>query len=282
MKLILAIFAVALGINSSTGAFAKDVSITSLNIRFYGQKSWKNEKKHLEQRDESIREYMDRNNLYTDVIVFQEILDIDRLETEVVGEEYRCVSYNRSHRNHLHVVICHKPTVRFLISDEDDNYIIEGSDLGRYRPAVHGVVADGRGKKLFHLVGLHLKAGKDDEYKREQQVDVIADYLANETINQLPMVITGDFNTNASEADDQLEGYNAYGLDLYELDNPNRYTFRVPEIGFKFDRFFVSEQTEVTSSIQVAGPCNSRDMDQVATYNEEVSDHCAITVRLKY
>lgn len=255
------------------------ISLTTMNIRFYGLNAEEN-------RDPAINRYLDANGLRSDVMVFQEIVDVERLETKVVGLGYACTSYDNPARGHQHVVVCLKSTYRFEQAQDDDDFVLENVAMGNvmYRPAVHGVIRNVRtGKRVAHLVAVHLKAMPEDAAKRVQQFQMIHDYLAYERADSLPAILVGDTNLFDADQDAVNEVLLTDDLGLAAVSTPGRYTWRVPENGQRFDRIWIEAGLSVVGAAKVAGPCNLTGPTaeaQIRLFNQEVSDHCAVSVQL--
>src|SRR4051812_38926083 len=98
---------VLLSLLTATSLQAASLTVTTMNVEFYGLNN------DNAQRDPAINEYLDENDLRSDVMVFQEIVDVERLKEKIVGPDYTCISYESRAHGHQHVVVCHRPTVQF-------------------------------------------------------------------------------------------------------------------------------------------------------------------------
>lgn len=254
------------------------VSLTTMNIRFYGLNAEEN-------REPELIRYLDDNALWSDVMVFQEIVDVARLQEKVVGFGYTCVSYASEASGHQHVVVCHKPTLRFEKAADDDDFILENVAMGStmYRPAVHGILRTASGSRIAHLVAVHLKAMPEDGAKRIEQMHMIHDYLAFERSDSLPAILVGDTNLFDDDVDAVTEILTDDDLGLKAVATPGRYTYRVPELGQKFDRVWLGEGLSVQGAARVAGPCNlsgPAGEAKIRVFNKAVSDHCAVVLQV--
>ena len=254
------------------------VSLTTMNIRFYGLNAEEN-------REPELIRYLSDHALWSDVMVFQEIVDVLRLQSKVVGFGYACVSYASDAPGHQHVVVCHKPTLRFEKATDDDDFILENVALGNamYRPAVHGILRYASGSRIAHLVAVHLKAMPEDGAKRIEQIRMIHDYLAYGRDDALPAILIGDTNLFDDDVDAATEILTDDGLGLKAVGTPGRYTYRVPERGQKFDRIWLGDGLAVQGAARIAGPCNlagPAGEAKIRIYNKTVSDHCAVTVQV--
>lgn len=256
-----------------------DISITTFNIKYYGLNGDHDGEPGSEVRDNKIKAHLNKYELWSDVIVFQEIVDVPGLKS-LMGSDYLCRSYDNEDPRHQHVVICHKKKFAFAMAPDDDNYILDDVALGRYRPVVHGVLTY-RKIPLLHIMGVHLKAQPNRSDVRTEQTNIIAQYLANRQ-NEEPVVIIGDFNTHNDDATVMTNIYRQDDVNLVQINVPQQYTYRVPRHGAKLDRVWVSRDLRVSQKPKVAGPCNSvaTDTDPIKIYNTEVSDHCPVTLKV--
>lgn len=262
------------------------ISFTTLNIRFYGLYSEEDQRdQEGETRDATINAYLDANALRTDVMVFQEIVDVDRLKRNIVGFGYSCFTYSSRQSKHQYVVVCHKPKLRFEKAADDDDYILEDVALEKYRPAVHGILSDARtGAKIAHLVAVHLKAMPEDSAMRMEQVGLIRDYLAYEREDSLPVVLVGDSNLFPEDVPRVDELLADSTLRMTQVQTPGNYSYRVPTFGQKFDRFWITRGLTVEGTPRIVGPCNAEGPsaeNQIKAHNRDVSDHCAVTLKLR-
>ena len=258
---------------------AEDISITTFNIKFYGLNGVFGGPAGSESRDSSIKAHLNRFQLWTDVMVFQEIVNVAALKA-LVGTDYLCKTYDHSDKTHQHVVLCHKKKFSFVTASDDDNYALEGVSLDQYRPAVHGVLINKKGRRLLHIFGVHLKAQPNCSDIREQQIGVIGDYLKARTDSE-PTIILGDFNTFHSDPETFSDVFDDASIDMKQAVNSYKFTYRSGNNGSKLDRIWLSRSLQVSKPAKVAGPCNEVGSNHaVKTYNKEVSDHCPVTIKI--
>lgn len=258
-----------------------ELSITTFNIKYFGLDGDHDGEPGDDLRNNTIVAHMNKYDLWSDVNIFQEIVDIPALKA-LMGTNYLCQSYDNPDPRHQHVVICHKKKYTFLPASDDDNYTLEDVAIGRHRPAVHGILIARNGDRLMHVVGVHLKAQPDQSAIREQQTNMIADYLESRDDLE-PILIAGDFNTFDNDSTMMTDIYRRDGVDMMQVNNSNQYTFRSGSTGSKLDRFWVSKSLVVTQNPKVAGPCNSVAGNNAAIkqYNQQVSDHCPVTIKIR-
>ena len=260
---------------------AEDISITTFNIKFYGLNGVFGGPAGSETRDSKIKAHLNRHQLWTDVMVFQEIVDVDALKT-LVGTDYLCKSYEHSDKSHQHVVLCHKKKFTFVPASDDDNFALEAVSMDKYRPAVHGVLVNKKGRRLVHIFGVHLKAQPNFSDMRLQQMGVVGDYLKSRTDSE-PAIILGDFNTYHDDPEKMSEILADDGIDMKQAVNSYNFTYRSGSNGSKLDRIWHSSALQVSEPAKVAGPCNEvgGSNQAVKTYNNDVSDHCPVTIKVK-
>ena len=261
----------------SASLLAEPVSITTMNIEFYGQN------RTTDSRDASIREFFTLAGTYTDVLAFEEIVDVPGLERNLLQNRYKCHSYDHSNRGHQHVVICVRNGFTFDIANDDDNYTYEDVALSRLRPAVHGILKNSRGRELAHIVAVHLKAMPNEGATRNQQVKLLSNNLSNRG-DDLPVIFLGDMNAYDTDVENFTEIFSENNLSLAPLPMPF-YTFRTNRYQSAFDWIMVTGDVENSAPVRVSGPCNDSwssgtDFDDVAYYNQKVSDHCPVSTTL--
>ena len=266
----------------------------TFNTKWYGLGGELEGSPRDEYRDRYLRKFFQEEVPQADVYVFQEVVDVLRVNRGMIPETYSCMSYAASDEKHQHVVVCAAPHLRFVSEPNDNNDIIEevagGSE--RARPAVHVIIADESGRSLARVVGVHLKAYIDKSNVREQQAKAIAKFLRGVADPSLPTVITGDFNTYPATQTGRREGdeemisriFKSQGLGLAQVPNPSSYTFRTHQFASRFDHFWVSGAS-IETPLWVYSACNLESMvrpqyDSVESYNQHISDHCPVAVRL--
>lgn len=273
--------ALSIGLTNAARAeeFARNapLSITTFNIKYFGLNG-DPESSATESRADAIREHLSRERLFTDVMVFEEIVDVEMLKRDVVGPAYTCRSYDHPNPEHQHVVVCVRGEFVFAPATDDDNYALEDVTLGqaRYRPAVHGVVKSRRGQPLLHVFGVHLKAYPEFSNERLQQADIIADYL-NQRGDDAPVIILGDFNTYNQDVSELSERFARVDRGLTLVEVPGPYTWRSASSGHKLDHVWISSDL-TAGDARIAGPCATTHRDTIASYLRSVSDHCPVTL----
>lgn len=273
MRQVLLLSLVSLGLHSAaaTASPARTVTVTYMNVEWFGLHA-------DEARAPTVKQFFDDNRLWADVMVFEEIVNVDLLRSQVLAGNYKCQSYANSAANHQHVVVCYKNQYSLAKASDDDNYTLENVQMNTLRPAVHGILKDASGNRLLQVMGVHLKAMPDKSDVRREQVQMISDYLADRA-DQEPAIVVGDFN---SYADDEAAFAEIFGDTMKPVTIREENTFRDARYRGKFDLAFVSPEISPGITERVVGPCNGGTAAQVTTYNREVSDHCPVnlTVRL--
>jgi endonuclease/exonuclease/phosphatase family metal-dependent hydrolase len=262
---------------TAASALAEPISISTMNIEFYGSKG------NPDSRDATIREFFTMEGIGPDVFAFEEIVDVDGLEKNLLQNRYKCHSYDHSNRGHQHVVVCVRNGFIFEIANDDDNYAYENIALERLRPAVHGILVNPRGRQLAHVVAVHLKAMPNESATRHQQVSLLADNLKNRK-DSLPIVFLGDLNSYGDDVETFTSIFNENGITLAPLEMPY-YTFRTSRYRSVFDWVMVTDDAEQLNPVKVSGPCNDSwssgtSFDELAFYNQNVSDHCPVSTTI--
>ena len=265
-------------------ANAQSLSLTTMNIRVYGRGGVYAGTLEDEFRDKWLNEFISTRLGESDVIAFQEIVNKETLEQNVILNKMKCVSYDSDQEFHIHVVLCFKNKYDLLIEKGDDNYALEESALKKYRPAVYGVLAQ-NGKKLAHIMAVHLKAHPKGHETRTKQMKIIEARI-NEFNDDLPVIILGDFNSYKDAGDFEminnlLTGHNIIHAEMGEL-----MTYKTFLYSGVFDHFWISNKLEIEQTPRVDGPCNSKKrggerFDNLFFYNQFVSDHCPVTLNIK-
>ena len=260
---------------------SQDISITTFNIKFYGVNGVFGGQAGSETRDDTIMAHLTKYQIWTDVMIFQEIVDVERLEA-MVGKHYSCKSYDHADKTHQHVVLCHKKTFSFVTASDDDNYALEDVSLDKHRPAVHGVLVNKDGKRLLHIFGVHLKAQPNFSDIRATQVGIIGNYIKTRADHE-PTIILGDFNTFNNDPATFSEIFANDGVDMKPAADTYNFSYRSGGQGSKLDRIWHSNSLHVVEQAKVSGPCNDsgRSSQAIKTYNKEVSDHCPVTIKVK-
>ena len=256
---------------------SRAIRITDINLDWFGLNG--SPSNSSESRAPTIKAFLTDHNLLGDVMVFEEIVNLPMLEHDVLGGKYTCHSYQRTDPKHQHVVLCVGAGFTLEPVSASDGYALESVDTsGHLRPAVHGVLKNSAGKALAHIFGVHLKATPASASVRLAQVAKLSDYLASEPTG-LPVLLLGDVNSydDFPQMDSALE---KVGLTQIEEDAP--FTWASATESFapaKLDRAWISSSSFAdVQEHHVEGPCSSGDKTQIATYNHDVSDHCAVTM----
>lgn len=280
MQKVFVLFSVVVSLFCS-GAWADGLKVSTFNIRWYGLGGTKEGSPEKETRDRALKSFFRRELSKSDVVAFEEIVDVARLKSEVVGDEFKCASYAHEDPLHQHVVICYRGDYTLSREDDADAYALKGVALGKYRPAVVGLLRDADGRPVAHLVAVHLKSGPDFRTTRLRQARLLARHIKS-LRDDVPVVVTGDFNTYASDAgrdeDDIAEILGS--LDLAQVHNPAHNTYRSPRFAGRFDHVFATADLARSVTATMTGPCDSRSMDDIVEYYRTISDHCPLTVEL--
>ena len=99
------------------------VTITEINLAWFGL-GGDPANQNGEHRLPTIRKFFSDHNLFADVMVFEEIVNVNLLQQELLGSSYACHSYQRSDPKHQHVVICNKATFTFAVADDSQNFAL--------------------------------------------------------------------------------------------------------------------------------------------------------------
>lgn len=276
-----AVFLSSGSVLAANRAPATTLSFTTFNVKWYGLNGRLEGAPGSETRAAAIRAHLQSNNLFTDVMAFQEVVDVNDLVRNVVGDGYSCESYAHSNSRHQHVVICVSSAYRFEVADDDDNFTLENVAMRDHRPAVHGVVKTRRGTPVAHVMAVHLKAMPDYSETRLTQTRMIAEYMADIDAD-LPIVIMGDFNVFNSDPEDMQAIFDEYELGMRELEVVEANTYRTPNLGSKLDRIWARGMSTAARP-HAYGPCNAAasQRDKIAVFNRQVSDHCPVSFKLR-
>lgn len=251
-------------------------TVATFNMEWFGLNGSPSNSVGSETRTAADLKQLNDNHMWADVMAFEEIVDVNLLETQIVGSNYRCESYTVADPKHQHVVICVRNGFTLEKAADDDNFALEDVAMTTLRPAVHGVLKTANGTPLAHIVALHLKANQNQGARRLAQTELLGKYLS--TVDpSLPILILGDLNTFGDDVQKMLDSYATHGLNLTEAENDATYTYRTAAYAQKFDRMF-TRGLELVSPVRVAGPCNlaADDVAEITAYNHAVSDHCPV------
>ncbi|MCB0393882.1 MAG: endonuclease/exonuclease/phosphatase family protein [Bdellovibrionales bacterium] len=287
---------IAWGAPKSNYRNGDDLVVTTFNIRWYGLDDKKGPS--LAERDRALKSYIDYAMDDVDVIVFQEIVNPDRLQNSVLRSTFKCQTYEPRGSKHQHVVLCHRPYLKFQRESDDDNYELEDVAMGSSgaRPGLHGVITTLGGKKLAHMIGVHLKAFPEETEKRLKQTKIIADRVA-ELNDGIPVIVTGDFNSHVSPLNGRDKDDKELMDDIYQTERSNLrlvpnslFTFRNGEHANQLDHVWITKGVKLRSRIQVGGPCNEDALfgfdgeelsKELEEYNEYISDHCPVSLAVE-
>ncbi len=277
----------------TTSISASSLKITTFNIRWFGLGGEITGLRSDEYRDQFIKEFLSTKYINTDIFLFQEIIDTDRLSNIMDGLGHHCVSYRHEQFNHQHLMICLKKSLDIVPEKGDDDFIYPLVDNRPYlRPAIYGQVVDRYSRKpLVHLVGLHLKAGPTSIDMRLTQVKNLTKRIKEYKLKNIPVVVAGDLNTYRNSSDDTKvsdlvilgEAFQEVGLTRRTSDYD--YTYRSGGSGNSFDHAYVS-QTNESKYVEVWRACGksvykSKRFDNLSWYQRFISDHCPVSFRLE-
>jgi hypothetical protein len=252
------------------------LTITSLNIEWYGKGGTIYGTSKDEYRDGHLRDFLTNQIPKTDVFVFQEITDTERLSS--VLPHHTCHTYEIKSGAHQHVSIC------VLDGDQAIFAVAEEVKVGRsnLRPAFSAKLANG-----LNIVGLHLKAGtRETDLRLEQVENLASSRIVDASLHPKALVI-GDFNTFS--IDRTLRERDDVDLidSIFSLSGFTRTAHNTPTyFGYRskiFDRVW-SRGVSIKRA-EVFGPCRK---DSVAFpyskhgyYGKFISDHCALQVEVE-
>lgn len=281
--------------SESKALYAKTLTVTSFNIRYYGKTDTPDQVPLPAERNPHIKDFLKNEVPYSDVYVFEEILDKEELINKILPAGMKCLSYDNDNPIHQFVVICARSQYKWKVdTDMDDNFIFEDVALGSsgMRPAVHGLLTDSKGQVLLRVVGVHLKAFPTRSDVRALQMEYISKHLSNAD-DSIPTIITGDFNTyypdqtGLSKPDTDLltDQLNLQNLSINMAPHPSDYTFRSGTFRSKFDHFWKSSNLKTVGPVQVTGYCNDA-TKQVKSLSADdylrfISDHCPVSLKVK-
>jgi len=251
----------------------KALTVTSLNIQWYGRGGRIEGNRSDEYRQKRIKEFLTQEMPSSDVYAFQEVIEPELIAKLVPHME--CHTYDVDNKRAQHIVLCANPLI--IVGKEVD----EPTRLGRFglRP---GVILKVRGDDggVVSVVGVHLKAGKNDTQTRLDQLKAlsVSPFLTEKTI------IVGDFN-NYDKVSTGLEQDDIGLMELLlnpegfaKLDNKTAtylgYNNRV------FDWVWIKGLS--STPVNVIGPCRQdsvrKPFKSYGFFKRFVSDHCALQV----
>lgn len=247
------------------------LTVTSLNIRWYGMGGDLGGQPEDETRDESLRDFLFNHLPHSDVFVFQEITNLEMLQEALF--ELNCQSYTPQIKPHQHVVICTQP---YISQEAKANYDIQ-LERPRLRPALVSNLDLG-----VQVIGLHLKAGPRSWRTRQNQIEA----LTKTTRFLEKSIVIGDYNsyrkdvTGANEDDAQIF-QQILGKKSFKDQTPNSPTY-VSSANRIFDRVWTKGLK--VQEAKVYGPCKQDSVQfpysESDRYVQKISDHCAVQIKL--
>ena len=280
----------------STGLAANagpTLRFTTFNVEWYGLGGDLNGSPSDETRDPHLRDLLQNKIPASDVIAFQEIIDLKRLQANVLPKGWTCLTYEHADAKHQHVAICARPGLQLMHEPSDDNDVIDEVAVNeRSRPALHLIVGDKAGRPITRVVGVHLKAMPNFATTRYFQAKVIGDYLLKVADPTLPVVILGDFNTyevaeTKKSEDDEIAISEIFARRLTnatEVKAKFESTYRTPSLSSHFDRIWIAGKVKQMEDPSVYFICNlnKSQTQAIKNYNKLISDHCPVSVALKF
>ncbi len=245
---------------------AQALSLTSLNIEWYGRGGVITGDQSHEYRDAFLEDFL-RNKLPpSDIYIFQEITSPTKLMA--LFKSHQCFTYDSAAKFHQYILICARPE---LLEGMAVDYSVQLGNPGLRAAPIAQIKYQGG---LLSVVGIHLKAGREELETRITQLYM----LATGADLQQKVIAIGDFNTfegDEAQMSSFLQQYN------FVSRSPAHPTFlgRNPHT---FDRAW-SRDIEV-KSINVYGPCNQENTpypyNEYAHYQRFISDHCALRIEI--
>lgn len=252
------------------------LTVTSLNVEWYGRGGRINGDSSQEFRDREIVQFLTSEIPASDVYVFQEITDPVRLAS--LFPTLNCSTYEVENQSHQFVVICAKEDI---VESFDAEFEVQ---LGRggLRPAMILNLKEKSTSHVVSIVGLHLKAGTRETQTRLNQIEKLANSLK---ISKKSLII-GDFNTFPFDVTGNWKDDHELMEDILTPVGYHHIENRVPTFLGRFpktlDRAF-SRGLEI-QSLRVYGPCQKGSVQipyqNERFYNRNISDHCAVQVKL--
>lgn len=269
----------------AAGSPGKTLTFVSFNTRYYGLGGEMENEPKDEKRQKDLKKFFNSNVPRADIYAFQEVVDVAQVPGVLVPATYNCLTYQNHFPKHQHVVLCVNPKYQILHEPNDDNDTIEevAGVEGRSRPALHFILGTKAGVPLVRVVGVHLKAFPDQSATRASQARAIAKFLATVSDPHLPVVVTGDFNTFNQDEDAIDLIFNSLGVGLVK--NPLPFTFRTEIYSSRFDQFYMSTSLKLAEPMWTYPICNVQGtlegIAAVRNYNESISDHCPVSIKVK-
>jgi len=265
--------------------------IATFNIRWYGV-GGDIDAPTAETRNGTLRAFFDEHLAAADLVVFEEILDVEMLRTEVVPAGWTCSTYTSTAAKHQFVVGCLAPGLTLTREADDTDVAYQPLALGSLRPALAGIMRDEATlAPIARIAGVHLKALPDSTERRLQQAGILGDRLAAlaaaNTYEQLPLIVLGDFNAHRAVDTGKMQDdwdlisdvFSTHPeLGLERVAYPFENTFRNKDAkAYKLDHMWIGGG--VAADIDVAGPCNltwELDRPAIEQHYDQISDHCPL------
>ncbi len=265
---------VALSLSIIFSFSIKALTVTSLNIQWYGRGGSMYGLPSDEYRDEKIKDFLTKQIPKSDVFVLQELTDTARISALLPN--HFCETYGDGGRGHQNVSICVKNNSQAIFSVDED--IAVGK---RLRPAFAAKLDNG-----INIIGLHLKAGSKETDLRLDQIESLINSPLTDSVENPNTLIIGDFNTYRSsltrnEVDDVILmdgvfGQTGFTRTAHETSTYLGYGQRI------FDR--VWSRGLVVKKAEVYGPCRRESVkfpySKAEYFRRFVSDHCALQVEV--
>jgi hypothetical protein len=267
----------------------RSLRVATFNVRWYGV-GGNIDMPTAETRNPTLRAFFEEHMGDTDVVVFEEILDVAMLQAEVLPAGWTCSTYTSSQPGHQFVVGCLAPGLLLTREADDDDIGYQPLAMGTLRPGLAGIIRDEATlAPLARIIGVHLKATPASTDRRLQQAGIIVERLAGlASLNDaLPTLVLGDFNAHrAVDTHETADDWTLIGdvfathpeLELARVDYPFENTFQDNEgHAFKLDHMFLAGAS--ATNVEVAGPCNlawPADQTAIVQHFDDISDHCPL------
>lgn len=269
-------------------------TVTTFNLKWFGLGGELSGRQADEYRGPWLKEFLQEYLSKTQIFIFQEVVDKTLLSSLMQEMGFGCSSYNHTTSKHQFVVVCMTSEFSILPEDDDNNISFEEVgevDNSKLRPAISGIILNSKTRKpLFHLLGVHLKAGKLEGETRQKQAKLLAERISSYS-DKLPVVLIGDFNTY-EKAEGEIEIDDFETLDsifesayLKRVKHQFRHSYKSFNYGFLFDHVYLSENTNY-SNVSIFSACNqsfsnSQRYKNINFYNRFISDHCPLSIDIQ-
>lgn len=268
--------------------------VSTFNLKWFGIGGELSGRYSDEYRGPWLKEFLTTYLDKTDIFVFQEVVDKALLSSTLSELSFNCMSYSSSGSKHQYVVVCLKNHLSILPEESDSNIVFEdiaNVDNTKLRPAISGIIINSKTRApLFHLLGIHLKAGKLESELRAKQVGLLAQRI-NSYNDKIPTILLGDFNSYQMSEDslvlNDLETFDTIleQANLFRVKHKYNYTFKSFNYGYLFDHVYLSNKTSY-SNVEVFSACNqsfsnSTRFNNISFYNRFISDHCPLSIDIQ-